>query len=208
MVTAGEGVDSDSLDKERCLVSYYTPQQLPETHDPKEKSTLPWVCAALVFGIVITISSVAEPSFKEVLGSALFGLAVLIPSAWWLYCNNKDKQALARVRRERETHAYLTSVLSPDDASVTRGMGAPPRYEPMQRHWIIVAVIAAVVFGTGAALSPSSTQETEPTTGGSNVTEFATCEDAWEQGKENIPRSSKYYDIHLDEDKDGVACEK
>ncbi len=190
-------------------MSYYTPQPLPDTHDPKEKSRLAWACGGLTFGIIMTIGSVAQTSAKDVVGSATFGLALLIPSIWWLYCNNKDKQALAQIRRERDTHAYLSSVLSPEDAPVKRGMGAPPQYEPMQRHWIIVIAISAILFGTGTALGSSTTNAPDSSPSGrSGVEEYATCEEAWKEGQQNIPEDNENYDIHLDEDKDGIACEK
>lgn len=189
-------------------MSHYTPQPLPQTHDPKEKTSLTWALICLALGIVITIGALAETTVRDTLESALIGLAVILPSAWWLYCNNRDKQALARVRRDRDTHAYLNSVLTPDDAAVKLGMGAPPHYEPMQRHWIMVIALTAVLFGAGAALGSGATQENDSIPGGRGGTEFATCEEAWEHGQVSIPKDSVYYDIHLDEDKDGIACEK
>lgn len=112
-----------------------------------------WANVSLIFGVTVLVTAVmGTASLRDAIGMVLMGAAVIIPGAWWHYCENQDKEARRRHARETAEMEQTTALLDEHvDASIIAGMGTLPAPEPMSRHWAFITAgcVALAMIGGG-----------------------------------------------------------
>lgn len=135
-----------------------------KTKPPLWKTVLAW--AGLVLGIIGILASIDPPdepraSGLELLGSVLFGLALIIPAAWWMWCQSRDNKIAAQNAELETSHAQLQKYLTPEDAAYSQALDMAPRIPATNRRWKLVAPLSVAVAVLGVTLMPTPETPTQ-----------------------------------------------
>lgn len=122
-------------------------------------SILLWIGA--VFGVLCipTGLSLVGESVSYAFGMILFGSAIILACGWPLSRRRADKKAVADWEEEKRRNEELSSMLTPEDATVAAGLTQAPRPAPVPRHWKKVGTIAAVLGILGFILAGTGTDD-------------------------------------------------
>ena len=120
------------------------------------RSVLAWV--AVGFGVISLLAAFAQPTVREALFMALFGLAFVLPGAWWQWCARADRRIAARNLETAQDNALLKSYLTPADAIYAQALDAAPVEPPVRRHWKLVAPAAIACAIAGAMIAPRAAE--------------------------------------------------
>lgn len=135
-------------------------------HIPKPKkwkSVLAWI--SIIFGGIMILDSFSGESATEIIGSIVLGLALLLPGAWWMFCNSRDRKAASTYATSMAQHEQLSGLLKDSDPTIVSSMGTPERPQVGQRRWgtVAAATIALLIIGGTVTPTPETTAEvTEP----------------------------------------------
>lgn len=124
------------------------------------KKVLAW--ATIILGLVFMLGGAFgtngdEDRFQSALAGILFGGAFILPGAWWLHCEKRDRAAHAQAAQ----HAANYQLLTETDRVM---LGEPPAAEKVKRHWPAVAIASVVALFIGAALTPGTETSANPKT--------------------------------------------
>lgn len=123
-----------------------------------------WATISLVVGVTVLVTAVmGTQSLRDAIGMVLIGAAVIIPGAWWHYCENQDKETRKRHARKTAEMEQTKALLDEHvDSLIVKGMGTLPAPEAMSRHWacITAGCVALAMIG-GNMLD---TEQTPPAT--------------------------------------------
>ena len=142
------GAPAGALQTSSAVSPYGSPAPARKKKWPK---ILAWV-GSFFGGVMIVSAPELAMSFADGIGRALIGLAMLIPSLWWFYCDHADKKAVKDWHDRVRTEAGLKSSLGDAYSVVTAGMGEvePPRL--MERRWPVVTAVSIGVLILGGLL--------------------------------------------------------
>lgn len=118
--------------------------------------------ASIAIAAIIALAALASGiNFSGIFTAVGF----LIPSAWWYYCESKDRKAKSEYDQRVEAHSTWKEHLDPiEDQALLSGFGASiPEPEPFRRRWGWMFFSAFVAFALAAILTPETpaTSETE-----------------------------------------------
>lgn len=129
----------------------------------KWKSILAWI--SIIFGGIGVLSSFGGDSAADIVGGIILGLALLLPGAWWMFCNIRDQKAASAYATSMAQHEQLSGFLKDSDPTIVAGMGTPERPQVGKRRWgaVTAATIAMFMIGATVTPTPETTAEvTEP----------------------------------------------
>lgn len=109
----------------------------------------------VAFGALFVAISFAQPGARDLLACLLLGLAMLIPSSWWFYCNTQDKKRIREHRRMIENNRHLARMLGDDHAQVASGLDTYSQVQLFRRRWMIVATLSILLFISFVAIVPT-----------------------------------------------------
>lgn len=105
--------------------------------------------AGIVLGILFVAGASAESDEGiNPAGTLLIAVSLLVPSLWWLYCQNRDQQDLQRSSLS-ETLGYARS--GPVDRT---GFLHRPSPAARPRYWFTVLLLALTLFLIGLFVWP------------------------------------------------------
>lgn len=114
------------------------------------KQSLAWIGAIL--GTLTLFASKGE------LHSIILSLAMLIPGAWWLWCDRADKKAAEEYGKQAKEHNELHSLLSHTDPDVAAQMTPPDEPAKKNRKWVIVAPLSFALLLIGTSMLPKGSK--------------------------------------------------
>lgn len=141
---------------------------LEDIHDRRPgaiSTVLLWVGA--VFGVLVVLTGAGSfgDSVTYAAGMVLSGLALALACGWPLSRRRIDKKALADWQEENRRSAELSSLLTPEDASIAASLTQAPRPAPVPRQWKKIGTAAAVLGVLGCMLVGAGSDEYRESTG-------------------------------------------
>lgn len=136
---------------------------------PVWKPVLAWV--GVVLGVLFLAAAVGTlgDGVRGSAGIILWGLAMVIPGAWWIYCERKDRAHAEEDYRLDQQAARAQQSMA---GFVAPGALTPLTWDtpltPVKRRWSIVATISVALFIVAVVVSPPV--EAEPEASPSPVT--------------------------------------
>lgn len=124
----------------------------------------------LVLGILFAITAFTEESGKQIASNLIIGLSIAAYSAWILYCQERDKKALAAYELQQQNNRELSQYLSESEQQLLSLDAAPPA--KTDRRFKIAIPALVVGLGVGLALAP---KPATPTMAGSTLTTTTTA---------------------------------
>lgn len=133
------------------------PSPVPSEKDghktPIGRAILSGVGVAL--GALFVAISFAQPGARDKVACLLLGLAMLVPSSWWFYCNSQDKKRIQEHRRLIGNNRHLARMLGDDHPQVASGLDVYSQVQPFRRRWIVVAPLSILLFISFVAMVPA-----------------------------------------------------
>lgn len=121
---------------------------------PLWKSVLAWV--GLGFGAISVLAAFGQPGVSAVAGAVLFGLALLIPSAWWMWCQSRDSRIAGENADLAASYEQMRRYLTPADVQYADALDSAPTIPATKRHWKVVAPASVAALVAGAMLLPDA----------------------------------------------------
>ena len=139
-----------------------TTTQSTEPRTVRAKSwpkVLAWV--GLVFGAIALLGSVVGGETENRLSGSLASIAILIPSAWWFFCEKRDHERRDTYETSVRRNEELTRYLGPQDQVILDGMGEVEPPKKINRRWPLVGMTSFILFLLGGILAPPAESGSE-----------------------------------------------
>ena len=127
--------------------------RMPIVEAPLWKKILAWVGLAL--GALMIAAGVDQPGARSVAGMVLFGLALVLPSAWWMWCQGRDARIAAQNADLAASNARMRQYLTGDDAAYAAALDEAPTIPGTNRRWNLVAPASFLLVVIGVTVSPT-----------------------------------------------------
>ncbi|MDK8794782.1 hypothetical protein QP968_03535 [Corynebacterium sp. MSK041] len=125
---------------------------------PSKKSRRLLAIAGVAVGTLTIVSALSGggSGTNAAFSNVLLGVAFLIPSLWWFYCENADQRSLQAYQEAMKVRGQTPQLLTVSDMILLRGMDELEKPRPKNRRWRLVAALSVVLYILGTVISPDT----------------------------------------------------